>query len=297
MDNEDDVSYLDIKPEDRVAMPPQDKVWAQIGDDLKLAYINWEMIELMAGEFDTAHKKGKEKTQTQVMSKLLVLVRDEMKQEVTSAPSVFAFFHVGEDITQPQRMVRSLIEHNPNAFIIMHTDPDTPDVEGVSARWEHDVDRDNLMYSRVKCYAEDWQGPLPVLYLDTDMVIQSKLNVAQMLDGKDAALCRRAFSREALFNIEQRGLKFPEYQGKTLDELYPYVGCAVVAKNNKVWQDLLAIYDGLDSKFKKWYGDQEALRIYAERNDVAELSEAVYACLPEHAHISAKILHYKGNRK
>ena len=81
MDNEDDVSYLDVKPEHRMPIPPQEKVWAQIGDDLKLAYINWEMIELMAGEFDAAHKEGKEKTQTQVMSKLLVLVRDEVRKE------------------------------------------------------------------------------------------------------------------------------------------------------------------------------------------------------------------------
>jgi hypothetical protein len=76
MDNEDDVSYLDVKPEHRMPMPPQEKVWAQIGDDLNLSFIDWQMIESMAKQFDEAHREGKEKTQSQVMSKLLVLVRD-----------------------------------------------------------------------------------------------------------------------------------------------------------------------------------------------------------------------------
>ena len=76
MDTEDDISYLDIKPEHRKVIPPQERVWAQIGDDLKLAFIDWEMIESMANQFDEAHREGKEKTQSQVMSKLLVLVRD-----------------------------------------------------------------------------------------------------------------------------------------------------------------------------------------------------------------------------
>lgn len=74
--SEDDVSYLDVKPEHRMAIPPQEKVWAQIGEDLNLAFIDWEMIEEMAKQFDEAHREGKEKNQSQVMSKLLVLVRD-----------------------------------------------------------------------------------------------------------------------------------------------------------------------------------------------------------------------------
>jgi hypothetical protein len=66
----------------------------------------------------------------------------------------FAFFHVGDDISQPQKMVKSLLRHNPNAFITMYTDKTTPDVMGITRRVDSEVDRDNLMYSRVKAYAE-----------------------------------------------------------------------------------------------------------------------------------------------
>jgi hypothetical protein len=79
--NDDDVSYLDVKPEDMVPIPPQEKVWAQIGDDLKLAFIDWDMIEDMARQFDQLQKEGKDKSQSQVISKLLVLVREQTRKE------------------------------------------------------------------------------------------------------------------------------------------------------------------------------------------------------------------------
>jgi hypothetical protein len=213
----------------------------------------------------------------------------------------FAFFHVGDNISQPQKMVKSLLRHNPDAFITMYTDKATPDVMGITRRVESVVDRDNLMYSRVKAYAESYASSiLPVMYLDTDMLVQGKIVVKDLLEQhKNAAFCRRSFDRDAMFNIEQRGIKFSEYEGKTLDQLYPYVGCAVVAKNPQVWKDLLAIYEGLDEKFKRWYGDQEALRIYAEKypERVSDMHESVYGCLPERKTDDAKILHYKGEAR
>lgn len=73
---DEDVSYLDIKPEDCVPMPVQEKAWAQIGEDLKLAFIDWDMINDMARQFDQLQKEGKDKSQSQIISKLLVLVRE-----------------------------------------------------------------------------------------------------------------------------------------------------------------------------------------------------------------------------
>jgi hypothetical protein len=157
----------------------------------------------------------------------------------------FAFFHVGDDISQPQKMVKSLLRHNPDAFITMYTDYDTPDVMGVTARIECEVDKDNLMYSRVKAYAHKYDGFEPKMYLDTDMIVQGEIVVKDLLEPhKNAAFLRRDFQRDAIFNIEQRGIKFPEYEGKTLDQLYPYVGCAVVADGPGLWEDLLEIYEG-----------------------------------------------------
>jgi ADP-heptose:LPS heptosyltransferase len=230
-------------------------------------------------------------------------VKEELERMYELRPvsyNHFAFFHVGDNISQPQKMVKSLLRHNPDAYITMYTDKATPDVMGITQRVDSEVDRDNLMYSRVKAYAETYATVIvPVMYLDTDMLVQGEIVVKDLLQGKDAAFCRRSFDRDAVFNTEQRGIKFPEYEGKTLDQLYPYVGCAVVAKSNQVWKDLLAIYEGLDEKFKRWYGDQEALRIYAEKYSerVADIDEAVYGCLPERKVEDAVILHYKGEAR
>ncbi len=78
---DDDVSYLDVKPEDMVPIPPQEKVWATIGDNLELEYIDWEMIENLAHQFDLLHKAGEQKTESHVICKLLVLVRDKTRKE------------------------------------------------------------------------------------------------------------------------------------------------------------------------------------------------------------------------
>jgi hypothetical protein len=210
----------------------------------------------------------------------------------------FAFFHVGDDISQPQKMVKSLLRHNPDAYITMYTDRDTPDVMGITRRVESEVNREELCYHRVKAYAETPATLIvPVMYLDTDMLVQGEIVVKDLLPRhNEVTFLRREFQRDGVFNVDQRGINFSEYEGKTIDEVYPYVGCTIVAKNPQVWKDLLAIYDALDPKFRKWYGDQEALRIYAKKypERVSEIQESVYGCLPEHKTDDAKILHFKG---
>ena len=210
----------------------------------------------------------------------------------------FAFFHVGHDISGPQKMVKSILRHNPDAFITMYTDEITPDVMGITRRVESEVNREELCYHRIKAYAETYASSISsVMYLDTDMLVQDKIVVKDLLEQyKDVTFCKREFSFDAMFNTDQRGLKFPEYEGKTIGQVYPYIACTVVTKNPQVWKNLLAIYDTLDPKFRKWYGDQEAMRIYAEKypERVSEMCESVYGCLPEHKHDDAKIIHYKG---
>ena len=207
----------------------------------------------------------------------------------------FAFFFVGDDIAGPQKMVKSILRHNPDAFIVMFTDETTPDVMGITHRIESEVNREELNYSRIKAYAER-AFDKPTLYLDTDMIVQSKINVEDILEGDSVAFCRRHFQRDMFFNTEQNGVKYPEHQGKTMSQVYPYVACAVVAKGNQIWKDLLEIYDTIDPKYRKWYGDQEVMRIYAERypERVQEISESLYGCLPEENCKDAKIVHYKG---
>ena len=212
-------------------------------------------------------------------------------------PLAVAFFHVGDDISYPQRMVKSVLRYNPDAYIVMCTDTDTPDVMGVSYRFEIEIDRDEMLYSRIKAYARlawEMEGEGPAIFLDTDMLVQGEIDPTTMLADAEVAVCRRSFNCDSEFNTELRGLVFDEHKGKTMDQVYPYVFCALVTDGSKFWEDLLAIYDTLDPKYRKWYGDQEALRVYAKSNEVATFPESIYGCLPEHKTDDAKILHYKG---
>jgi len=79
---DDDVTYLDIKDEDKIPVPgEQERVWAKIGEDLQLEYIDWEMINAFAAQFDELTRANQDKTETHVMCKLIALVRDVVKEE------------------------------------------------------------------------------------------------------------------------------------------------------------------------------------------------------------------------
>jgi tetratricopeptide (TPR) repeat protein len=210
----------------------------------------------------------------------------------------FAFFHVGDNISQPQKMVKSLLRHNPDAYITMYTDEDTPDVMGITRRVENEVNREELCYYRVKAYAESYASSIhPVMYLDTDMLVQDKIVVKDLLEpSRVATFLERTFDRDVGFNIHQRGVEYTEHAGKTMCQTYPYIACTVVTRGNQIWKSLLEIYDGLDYRYKRWYGDQEAMRIYVEKypERIATIPESVYGCLPERRGDDAKILHFKG---
>ncbi len=76
--NDEDEAYL-VMPENmlkKVTMP--DTIWAKIGDDGSLEIIRWDIIEMYATEYDSSVNN---RSQTHVMCKLLVLVRDQARQE------------------------------------------------------------------------------------------------------------------------------------------------------------------------------------------------------------------------
>lgn len=209
----------------------------------------------------------------------------------------FVFFHVGDDLALPTAVVRSIHAHNPGAEVIQVTDHTTATVPGVTWTYPTDVDRRYLMLSRTAAWASLGLDA-PALYLDTDMVVNAPIDVAGALGERSVAMCRRSFNRDALFNPRQRGLDFSEYTGKTLDELYPYLGCCTITRNANVWADLTELYLALPDKFKTWYGDQEVLREYARWNDITELPEHHWACLPEYLSQHRPVItHYKGGRK
>lgn len=209
----------------------------------------------------------------------------------------FVFFHVGNDIYQPQKLVSSIRASNPGAKIIMCTDTETPHLLGIDRRHEAPADRSRLMISRLAGFATLGLEE-PAIYLDTDMLVNSEIDPVAILGDKDAVFCRREFDREAMINTEINGINISEYAGKTLDQAYPFIACTTVTRDAKPWVSMLELLSFLDKKFHIWYGDQEAIKLYASVNPerVAGMGEAVYGCLPERIDPAQppKIVHFKG---
>jgi len=212
--------------------------------------------------------------------------------------SLFVFFHVGEDITFPTKMVASLKAVMPEAEVIMCTDDATPEVPGVSERKISQGDVKQIMYWRTRAFAEA-KIMRPAMYIDTDMLFMLPVNPAAILDDREIIFCRRSFDRDVGFNGEQRGGVFKQYHGIPLGTLYPYLGCATVTKNYHAWKGLAILMGFMNANFKQWYGDQEALKVYSHMlypELVGEIHEMDYACLPDRMTEGyvPYILHYKG---
>jgi hypothetical protein len=196
----------------------------------------------------------------------------------------FVFFHVGKDRTWPNILTRSIKASNPTALII--------EVTG---------SLDQMMASRIKAFS-DLRFERPAIYLDADMEVLEPINPAKLLDinNKKALFCRRSFNSNTEFNTLFRSVDYSEYLGKTLGEAYPYLACATVAQDWRVWDELYVYIKQIHPKYLDWYGDQEAIKKFVANNikTVGFLDEYMYGCLPEYVYLySPKIVHYKGIRK
>jgi hypothetical protein len=229
---------------------------------------------------------------TAILDKLELLA---MKERPT-----FVFFHVGDDVTLPQQMVNSIREQMPNADIIMCTDENTPIPDEVDSVHVGKYDRSKIMLSRLNAFAVLGLN-IPAMYVDSDMVFLKPVDPKEMLGDKDILMCRRSFSKDAIFNPYQRGLDFSEYTGKTLDDVYPILACTTVTKDSSLWARMTVMLRMfISEKFHIWYGDQEVLKYFSSTSgEIGYIDEHDYACLPEYAdsHPNAKIIHYKGDRK
>lgn len=308
----------------RDVVKQEEQTWCRISEKGELEYLDWVFIEQQALQFDVAGENGA-RDQIMTMCKLISAARKQTLQRVTllvnsfaggsndaagvlmydpvsaslPPPAQFAFFHVGDDTSQPLRLVDSIQKTNPESEIWMLTDAETPVVEGTK-RLEQEIDRDRLMPERLRCYAAAGFES-PTIYLDTDMVVRGRINTAAILGDKKYTFCNRSFDRMVPFNGNQRGLDFSEHDGKPIGLVYPFIACFIAARSS---DDLWPIFDRckiLSDTYQKWYGDQEALREFVHSLKVEEFNlvdEAVFACLPEYiGNSSPMIVHYKGARK
>lgn len=80
--SKEDEAYLEIPEENvrKIAMP--ETAWAKIDEKGELELLRWDIVEMYAMEYDSLKRTGKEPSQTHVICKLLVLVRDQVRKEL-----------------------------------------------------------------------------------------------------------------------------------------------------------------------------------------------------------------------
>jgi hypothetical protein len=201
----------------------------------------------------------------------------------------------------PTILTRSLRAAHGEVHITQCTDRVTPAVEGVDdvARFDGNISR--LMTFRLEAFARFHQVG-PTFFLDTDMICLRPLDSEAALQGKDIAICRREYEPQTLVNPHAMGMDLAEYRGKTLDEVYPYLACAVVTRTPDFWAACRDALETMPEKFRIWFGDQEAMRVVVDsgRFTAAWLGESSYACLLDMEtgrNAQPMICHFKGQAR
>lgn len=208
---------------------------------------------------------------------------------------------MGEDISQPEMLVKSILLVDQTARIIHCGDERTPHIDGVARRINCEGDRRCLMSFRLKAFA-DLGLAEPAIYVDTDMLCVTPINAAELTKNNPIRFCARQFNLDWGFNGNFAGLDFSEYDKLPMGEVFPYVACATATTNSEIWRQLHEILERLDSKFKFWYGDQEAIKRYCAAADLhleAGLPETVFGCLPDYPDFTAQaaLIHFKGAKR
>lgn len=223
-------------------------------------------------------------------------------EPINHCPATFVFFHIGNDISMPKMLVDSINLTNPGADIIQCTDLTTPLVPGITKKLRISGNPNEIMSFRINAFNKA-KLLNPAIYLDTDMLVIKKININQLLGKSFALMCKRNYTLEGAFIGNQRGLTFHEYDKKPLGEVFPFVACATITKDYKFWSLLSDEILTLDSRFQKWYGDQEAMKnVYFKLKNQLNfgyLNESEFGYLPgeKMSPEPVKIIHFKGNKK
>ncbi len=215
----------------------------------------------------------------------------------------FVFFWKGSDIECPQTLVRSIrIIYGNTTRIVQLSDRDTPQVPGASELIGRSVHPD-MMLSRLEACAK-FSLSRPAVFLDADMLVIDRFELPALRE-KDVVLLKREQNATAPINPNYPE-HYPEFVGKSLGEVMPFVASFIATANNRFFSDLLEVALALPERFHRWYGDQMALKRLAERKKyrIKEVSESIFSlptksALGRNEIISSRtsgvrLLHFKG---
>ena len=214
----------------------------------------------------------------------------------------FVFFHISTDSEtgniMPNMLVRSIRKHYSDIDIIQVTDRKTQAVSGASNVYRFDGNSDEIMAYRTNAFSKLGLQK-KAIYLDTDMLILKKFNIDDIFNNQDVVLLKRDFMKDAYINTNFRDMDLSYLEGKTIGDVWPYIGCFRGSISSEFWTHCSNYINKLDKQSKYWYGDQDAIREVAKSNyfKINEIGEKDFACPPKFIDKDNApfIVHFKGH--
>ena len=193
--------------------------------------------------------------------------------------------------------IKSIKKYHPESKIIHCTDLFTKSFNDVDLVHRVKFDTNFLMYGKIKSFSTLKINKTTV-YLDPDMLVMKKIPISSIEDKADVFLLKRSFNNEVDVPLNFRGLKFSNHQNKKYIDVYPYVACLVICKQEIFWKKCLDYFNKINVVYKLWFGDQEIFRLMVENKDFnfGFVEEKDFACPPQNLKGNTRpfILHFKG---
>lgn len=203
----------------------------------------------------------------------------------------------GQSENEINFFVSSIKTNYPNCNIIQCSDLDSPKIKGTDFIFREKIDINKIMEGRIFSYSK-LNLKNTSIYLDSDMLLVRKIPFELFIDKADVFLLKRSFNLDGRLPKLFRGQIYEDHLKGTLGNIYPYIGCFIISKNNKFWKDCLKIYKRFNNNYKFWFGDQKVLREIVERNlyNFAFLNESDFACPPQFINQNKQpyLIHFKG---
>lgn len=193
--------------------------------------------------------------------------------------------------------IKSIKKYHPESKIIHCTDINTKSFEGVDFVHRVKFDTNFLMYGKIKSFST-LKIDRTSIYLDPDMLVMKTIPIDSIENKADVFLLKRTFNNEVDIPLIFRGLKFSNHQDKKYIDVYPYVACLVICKQEIFWKKCLDYFNKINAVYKLWFGDQEIFRLMVENKAFAFgfVEEKDFACPPQNLKGNTRpfIIHFKG---
>lgn len=168
-----------------------------------------------------------------------------------------AFFWVGQDVTIPTLLCRSIRSaFGPDFNIHQLSDLMTPKVEGVTHHRKMKLSP-HIMVARLESYAA-LDIKEPTLFLDADMLVLRPFDLPPLADNEVGVTPRSA--RDTLVISNRIVAMYPEFADKTTAQVMPYIYSFVYVRSQILFLRQLVALRKLPKRYHRWYGDQITLK-------------------------------------